>query len=374
MTESLSSLTAATTYYVDILAYNIYSNGPKLAAELTFTTSDIPATPAKPTVAQSGTDVTITFAAPADNGSPITSYQVLFKKPDSSYAQYTSLCDGSTLVGSEGTGCTVAISDLLSSTGNTVGTEIVAAIIAVNGDGASSRSPDSDDGVLYQDSPASAPTLSSATATSTSAVTVAWTDMTDASTAAGYNAITKYKVEYRVTGSGSAGWAVSGETADGDTVSYSVTGLTTLTNYDFRVSAYNAFGYGPANNDASVVSTRTQGVPFAPAKPTLTQASGSQNIVVNFAAPTDNGGAAIDTYKIEVRGQDGTTYVDMTSDCTETINSAATACTVTMTEIKTAMNTGTAPSAGDQIKFRITAHNTHGYGSASAVNVDTIVI
>jgi hypothetical protein len=198
--------------------------------------------------------------------------------------------------------------------------------------------------------------------------------MTDASTAAGYNAITKYKVEYRVSGSGAAGWAVFGETADGDTVTTSVTGLTTLTDYDFRVSAYNAFGYGPANNDASVVSTRTQGVPAAPAKPTLTQASGSQDIVVHFTAPSDDGDSAIDSYVIQVLGEDGTTYVDMSSDCTETIDGTATQCTVTMAEIKTAMNTGTAPVAGDQIYFRIIAHNTHGNGSASAVNVDTIVI
>jgi hypothetical protein len=82
----LSGLTAATTYYVQILAYNAYGDSD-LTTEATFDTTDIPATPAAPTIALNtdNTQIDLTFAAPADNGSPITGYQVLFLNSASSY-------------------------------------------------------------------------------------------------------------------------------------------------------------------------------------------------------------------------------------------------------------------------------------------------
>jgi hypothetical protein len=158
---------------------------------------------------------------------------------------------------------------LLTSTGKNTGEEIIAAIVAINADGPSTQGADSASGILYQDTPLSAPTLVSAVADDDTSVTVTWTDMTDATSATGFAAINKYKVEWRLTGSGTSGWTNSLETADGDTVTLQITGLTTLTEYDFRVSAQNIFGYGPANNDAAALSATTQGVPSAPAKPTI---------------------------------------------------------------------------------------------------------
>lgn len=102
------------------------------------------------------------------------------------------------------------------------------------------------------------------------------------------------------------------------------------------------------------MSAVTFGVPSAPGQPTLTQASGSTEVVATWTAPTSSNGAALDSYSVEVLKKDGTTYAVIDADCTEYVTtkipSSALTCTVTMTEIITAA-TYIAADAGTYIKM-----------------------
>jgi hypothetical protein len=91
----------------------------------------------------------IDWTAPADNGSPITSYQILIQKSDYTTYATTSDCDGSESAIKSALQCTIPVATLLASPFNHVfGNEIYAAIIATNSFGSSVMSLAGNGGVL----------------------------------------------------------------------------------------------------------------------------------------------------------------------------------------------------------------------------------
>jgi hypothetical protein len=66
----------------------------------------------------------------------------------------------------------------------------------------------------------------------------------------GTNAATSYTLQYRQTGTTTWGSSIPGITGD----SYSVTGLTAATSYDFSILGVNAGGTGPASATISAVT------------------------------------------------------------------------------------------------------------------------
>jgi len=211
------AVTALTAYKFNVVPHNVHGAGQPLAADVTSTSLDVPAVIAAPVITQqSGTDkITITWATPTDNGSPITDYQVLWKKSDNSYVESNSLCDGTSKVGNTLSCTDVSITSIKTLTGRALNDDILAGVISVNAEGSSPQSPDSSTTVKIQSAPTAFPGSLAATTNSDVAVTVTWTDLNDASTDAGYNAITKYVVYYRT---GSAAWS-SVDTTDGNVVS-----------------------------------------------------------------------------------------------------------------------------------------------------------
>ena len=114
-------------------------------------------------------------------------------------------------------------------------------------------------------------------------------------------ALSDYKLE--VSGNNGATWTTI--THDPLLVrSFNVTNLTKNKAYQFRVSAINAIGTGAASDVLKV--TTLASVPAAPTTlttPSITTTGAS----LGWTAPTDNGGANITDYKVEI-SRDGNTW------------------------------------------------------------------
>lgn len=262
--------------------------------------------------------------------------------------------------------CTgVSIASLLTATQRTIGDYILVKVSATNSDGTSADSPQSANSVQYASIPVSQVTGLTATTVDSTSVTVAWTDLTLAQS--GYNAVTQYTVEYKL--SSDTIWNYGGNVT---TSPFTVTGLTTLNTYYFRVKATNQYGTGPTTD--GTLSASTYGVPSTPGIPTLTQTSGSTSIVATWSAPSSSNGASVTSYSVEILNQDGTTYSILDSHCSEyTTVVPGTTCTVLMTALMTTASY-TSANAGTYIKIRVAAVNSFGNSSYSSTNVNSIQV
>lgn len=108
--------------------------------------------------------------------------------------------------------------------------------------------------------------------------------------------------------------------ADGDFVeleagivnpSYVATGLTSGTNYKFKVEAKNIAGFGEASEAIALLAA---GVPATPDAPTVTFNRSDDIIEINWSTP-DNGGSAISGYKVMISHSDGVTFSQDLANC-----------------------------------------------------------
>ncbi|SCF09367.1 Putative Ig domain-containing protein [Micromonospora saelicesensis] len=192
-----------------------------------------PGTPATPTATAGLTSATVSWTAPANNGSPITSY--LITPTRDGVTQPILTFDAST------TSRTL--------TGLTAGASYTFRVAAVNAYGTGVASPPSEAVVPY--TVPGAPTNTSATA-GTNAATVSWT-----APANGGSPITGYTVTPYLGGVAQTPRAFSGTAT-----TQVVTGLTAGATYTFRVAATNAGGTGPQSDPSGSVTVN--------APPTLT--------------------------------------------------------------------------------------------------------
>lgn len=159
----------------------------------------------------------------------------------------------------------------------------------------------------------------------------------------GGKAITDYRVQYRLGNSG--GYTTWSHPVSASTLSYTITGLTNGSTYNFIVNAVNADGNGSSSSAVAV----TVGAPVAPVfsvnHPVPNQA------VVNIAAPEDNGSAITD-YKVEYR----TTSSAPTGAWTNFAHTATTNTTFTISSLSNVIS----------YQFRVSAINNRGTGPASA--------
>ncbi|MGW2621269.1 fibronectin type III domain-containing protein [Micromonospora taraxaci] len=198
-----------------------------------------PGTPATPTAVAGFTSATVTWTAPASNGSPITSY--LITPIRDGVTQPTLTFDAST------TSRTL--------TGLTAGSSYAFRVAAVNAYGTGAASPASAAVVPY--TLPGAPTITSVTA-GTTAARLSWT-----TPANGGSAITGYTVTPYLDGV-----AQTPQTFTGAATTQTVTGLTGGTTYTFRVAAINAAGTGPQSAaSASVTVNPAPTLTFAPPPP-----------------------------------------------------------------------------------------------------------
>jgi large repetitive protein len=216
---SMPSVAAAATDTVTVV-----TNG--IAGTASYTYTDKPGTPAAPTATAGATSATVTWTAPASNGSPITGYTVTpFLN---GVAQTPVAYDASTTT--------------RTLTGLTAGSSYTFTVAAVNAIGTGPASTQSTAVVPF--TLPGAPTIGTAAA-GDSAATVTWT----APASNGFSAITGYVVTPYI-----AGVAQTPQTFSSTATTQTVTGLTPGTSYTFRVAAVNAAGTGPASAASGAVT------------------------------------------------------------------------------------------------------------------------
>ena len=142
------------------------------------------------------------------------------------------------------------------------------------------------------------------------AINLSWSAPSDT----GGGVVSGYKIERSTNSGGSWSDLVANTSSTGTT--YSNTGLSAGTRYDYRVSAINEAGAGAVSN-APNHTTTAYAVPGAPG--TLSLAAGSDpadEINLSWSAPSTDGGQAVTGYRIKMDGSvivadtssTGTTY------------------------------------------------------------------
>ncbi|GAB4101493.1 hypothetical protein GCM10028790_05110 [Micromonospora taraxaci] len=209
------------------------------AGSASYVYASAPGTPATPTAVAGFTSATVTWIAPASNGSPITSY--LITPIRDGVTQPTLTFDAST------TSRTL--------TGLTAGSSYAFQVAAVNAYGTGAASPASAAVVPY--TLPGAPTITSVTA-GTTAARLSWTVPAN-----GGSPITGYTVTPYL-----GAVAQTPQTFTGTATTQIVTGLTGGASYTFRVAAINAAGTGPQSAaSASVTVNPAPTLTFAPPPP-----------------------------------------------------------------------------------------------------------
>ena len=129
----------------------------------------------------------------------------------------------------------------------------------------------------------------------------------------GGGTISGYKIQ-RSTNSGSS-WSDLVSNTGSTATTYTNSGLTRLTRYDYRVAGINEKGAGAYGNAPN--HTTTAELPDAPGTLSLANGSNSKTqINLSWSAPADNGGASVTGYRIKQGGSvivantssTGTTY------------------------------------------------------------------
>jgi hypothetical protein len=188
-----------------------------------------------------------------------------------------------------------------------------------------------------------APTAVSGTVNSSTQITVGWT----APASDGGSAITGYKIERNLN---QGGFSTIVSNTGNTNVSYVDSTLNTGDDAQYRISAINANGTGPASTASTEVTTWT--IPGAPTSLTATTDVADVDLV--WVAPADNGGTAITGYKIEINTDSGG-WGTHTADTGNT--------NVTYTDV--------GPGNGTH-EYRVSAINSVGTGSPSNIDSATV--
>jgi hypothetical protein len=139
-TYTATALTTGNTYKFKIQTRNSYGLSA-YSTEVSILCATVPSIPATPTTTVLGDQVVINWNAPSDNGTPITSYTITFRKSDNTYTAELTNCNGahaSIVATSE---CTIPLSVFTAAPFNlAMGANINAKLLASNAYGSSSES------------------------------------------------------------------------------------------------------------------------------------------------------------------------------------------------------------------------------------------
>ncbi|WP_157892252.1 MULTISPECIES: DUF7927 domain-containing protein [Frankia] len=229
--SSMPARTSAATVGVTVVTVGV-------AGVTSYVYTSAPATPVAPTATAGVTSATVTWVAPASNGSTIIGYVVTPIR--NGVAQTPVSFDASTTT--------------RTLTGLTAAASYTFTVAAVNAVGTGAASPASAAVVPYA-LPA-APTITAVSAGSTSA-NLSWT-----APASNGSAITGYVVTPYI-----GGVAQTAQTFTSTATTQSITGLTGGTTYTFRVAAINAAGTGPQSAASTAVTINVSPSLALPAPP-----------------------------------------------------------------------------------------------------------
>ena len=292
------------------------ANPPIAAVDVTgsFTVTapepELPGAPTALAVTRQNGQVTLSWTAPTFTGyTSITDYIVQYKSGSS----WTIYSDGT----SNSTSTVIA--------GLTNGTVYDFRVAAVNSVGTGSFTSSA------SGTPATVPgaaTSLSASRSGTSA-TLTWT----APSSTGGTAITDYQVEYKLSEDPSWTTFVDGVAS---TTGATITGLSSGSSYDFRVSALNGIGAGPYTSTANLTATAR-----------------NAEVALTWTQPTFTGGEVLSYYVVQVRETGTSTWSDSGTSTTST------------------SRTVTGLTNGTTYDFRVAAVTTTSTSSYTSVATDT---
>ncbi len=190
----------------------------------------------------------------------------------------------------------------------------------------------------------------SATANGRTAIDLTW----DAPTNTGGTDITGYRVQW--SDDQGSSWSDVDPAHTGTTRTYSHTGRSPNTRYDYQVYASNSQGESATASSSTSATTDAIMAPDAPTAVSVTP-SGRTILIVSWTAPADNGGEAITGYKIDVSTDGGTNYNPLVTNTRSTQT----------THIHRGL------SAGVTRHYQISAINSVNTGAASTAGMGTTV-
>ncbi|HVF06497.1 MAG TPA: fibronectin type III domain-containing protein [Frankiaceae bacterium] len=261
---SISGLTNGQGYTFSV--QGVSDGGTGAAATTgTITPKAVPYAPSDVAATAGNGAVSVTWAIPDSNGTPITGQTVTVKREDNTVAAIASAT-------ASATSATV--------TGLTNGTTYYATVKATN---AAGTGPEGSSGTVTPAGVPGVPTGVAATASYGSA-NVSWS----APAAHGGSPITSYTV---TTSPGGSTQTVTSGTAA------MVTGLANGTSYTFTVAATNAVGTSAASTASSAITPNQQG-PSAPLNVTATAGASFGTATVSWTVPSNAGASALAGYTV----------------------------------------------------------------------------
>ena len=253
------------------------------------------AIPDRPTNLQaipvSPTKVDLFWNTPENNGgSPITGYKIEVRTGSGSYV---------TLNANTGnTGTTY------SHTGLTTNTSYIYRVFAITSQGISIESaeaiatPTSSSQPLENIVP-NAPTSLAASDISSTSIKLTWVKPATNNGPP----VTSYKIEFKKD---SGSYTTLVENTGNTITTYTHTGLTTNSQYTYKISAKNSIGFSPTSNEASATpkstsSPPTENIPPNSPRSLTAEPAGPTQIFLSWKEPSPNNGPAITGYKIEYK-------------------------------------------------------------------------
>ena len=276
-TYSDSSVEIGKTYYYQVMAKGPLGDGAwsnRVSATVPSTT---PGMPLNLNAAAGDAQVVLTWNVPAtDGGSALTGYQYRYQMAGGSWSSWMATSP--------------ALSRTATVTGLTNETAHNFEVQAMNTNGAS---PSATASATPMSTPPGIPSGLGTTSTGPTEITLSWTAAAGAAS---------YQLQRRTNG---GSWGSPMDAGSGTT--YTDSGLTPSTTYDYEVRAVNPAG----ESDWSAVVTAATTDPTAPDMPSLTATAGATNIMLAWTAP-DSNGADISGYDIDVSG-DGSAWSDLST-------------------------------------------------------------
>ncbi len=294
-TYAHTGLTPGTTLHYRVLAIN--SVGPSNPSNVVSVTVGAMTVPNAPTgltaIADGRTRINLSWTAPVDNGgSAINGYRIQISADAGT--------NWSDLVANTDNAGTAYVH-----TGLEPGTTRHYRVYAINSVGESDPSNIVNATTAFT-VPPGAPANLQAQASGHTAISLSWTAPSDD----GGATITGYQIE--LSTDAGTNWSDLVTNTGTTSTTYTHTGLLPATTYHYRISAINAAGTGnPSNIDNATIDAAS--VPDAPTGLTAT-ASGSTQIHLSWTAPSNDGGASITGYQIELSTDAGANWSDLVAN------------------------------------------------------------
>ena len=325
-----TGLAPGTTRFYRVAAINAQGTGAYSTPPVRGTTNAARPGPPQSLRARAAgpTSITLSWAAPtSDGGALITGYTVRARGPN----------DGTWITIRPHTGSTATTFAHINLQPATYYRYQVAAINSV---GAGQWSFETAT-LTHADKPA-APTGLTARAVGTSRIDLSWT----APRNTGGATIRGYRIEASDDGGGT--WSIIRRDTRSAATTFSEVDLEPATTRHYRVAAINIAGNGPFSTVAQATTDAT--LPGVPQDLTA-EADGISEIDLSWQAPTDDGGAQVTGYRVEVSDDGGATWDNLVTNTRSTRT--------------TYSHTGLAPATTRH--YRVSAINRIGLGRASSV-------